>query len=111
MQPGRQTVPALAFSFFNPDTRRYETKLTAPVERGGVHWLPLAAWPRPLPPLSNASPIPASEPPRDGLRPDHVETGSTVATLRPLYFQTVVCRQSERVGSWFRRRFDLPAPP
>ena len=37
MQPGRQTVPALAFSFFNPDTRRYETKLTSPVERGGVH--------------------------------------------------------------------------
>ena len=30
-QPGRQTVPALTFSFFNPTTHRYETKLTAPL--------------------------------------------------------------------------------
>ena len=85
MQPGRQTVPALAFSFFNPETRRYETKLTAPLSVE-VSPAPAAAWPQPRL-ASNASPIPASEPPRDGLRPDHVETGSTVATLRPLYFQ------------------------
>jgi hypothetical protein len=32
-------------------------------------------------------PIPANEPARGGLRPDHVETSSMVATLRPLYFQ------------------------
>jgi hypothetical protein len=86
MRPGRQTVPALAFSFFNPDTRRYETKLTAPLSvrvsptpAGGLAASTAAA--------SNASPIPAGKPPRDGLCPDHVETGSTVATLRPLYFQ------------------------
>jgi hypothetical protein len=85
MKPGKQTVPPLAFSFFNPDTRRYETKETAPLSieispasAGGLTATALA---------SSPSPIPANEPPRDGLRPDHVETGSTVASLRPLYFQ------------------------
>jgi hypothetical protein len=85
MKPGTQTVPALAFSFFNPDTRQYETKLTAPlsleVSPASAGGLSATA------PPSTPSPTPASEPPRDGLRPDHVETGSTVATLRPLYFQ------------------------
>jgi hypothetical protein len=87
MQPGRQSVPALAFSFFNPDTKRYETKLTAPLSvevspasGGGL----TAAGPA----ASIPSPAPANEPPRDGLRPDHVETSSMVATLRPLYFQS-----------------------
>jgi BatD DUF11 like domain len=87
MQPGRQTVPALAFSFFNPDTRQYETKVTAPmsleVSTASAGSLATSATS-----ASNASPIPASQPRRDGLCPDHVETGSMVATLRPLYFQT-----------------------
>jgi hypothetical protein len=38
-------------------------------------------------PAPSPSSTPTSEPPRDGLRPDHVETGTTVATLLPLYFQ------------------------
>jgi len=85
MQPGRQIVPAMAFNFFNPDTRQYETKLTSPLSvevspasAGGL----TATAPAPSP-----SSTPTSEPPRDGLRPDHVETGTTVATLLPLYFQ------------------------
>ena len=36
--PGRQTVPSLAFSFFNPATHSYQTKLTAPLT---------VQWPRP----------------------------------------------------------------
>lgn len=87
MQPGRQTVPALAFSFFNPDTRRYETKLTAPLSVE-VSTPPAGNLTTTTAPASNASHIPASKPRREGLCPDHVETGSTVATLRPLYFQT-----------------------
>jgi len=85
MRPGRQTLPALAFSFFNPDTRRYETKLAAPssvevspAPGGGLAAAALA---------SNPGPTAAGEPSRDGLRPDHVETGGTVATLHPLCFQ------------------------
>ena len=85
MAPGRQTAPALAFSFFNPEMRRYETKLTAPLSvdvspatGGGL----AAAAPASTPGSSKAS-----EPSRDGLRPDHVENGGTVSTLRLLYFQ------------------------
>jgi hypothetical protein len=86
MQPGRQTVPALAFSFFNPDTRRYETKLTAPLSVE-VSPAPAGGLAAATAPASSASPTPANEPSRDGLRPDHVVTSSTVASLRPLYFQ------------------------
>jgi hypothetical protein len=84
IQTGRQIVPGLAFSFFNPDTRQYETKLTAPMS---VEVSTAPAGSVATASASNASPIPASNPPRDGLCPDHVETGSTVATLRPVYFQ------------------------
>ena len=87
IQTGRQIVPALAFSFFNPDTRQYETKLTAPLSVE-VSTAPAGSLATATASASNASPIPAPKPPRDGLCPDHVETGSTVATLRPVYFQT-----------------------
>jgi len=85
MQPGRQTAPALAFSFFNPETRQYETKLTAPltVEVSPAIGGGLAA----AAPASTPGSSPASESSRDGLRPDHVENGGTVSTLRLLYFQ------------------------
>jgi hypothetical protein len=86
MQPGRQTVPALAFSFFNPDTRQYETKLTAPLSVE-VSPAPAGSLAAATAPASSASPTPAIEPSRDGLRPDHVVTSGTVASLRPLYFQ------------------------
>jgi hypothetical protein len=84
MQPGRQTVPALVFSFFNPDTRCYETKMSAPL---GVEVAPTPAGNVTTTAASAASAMPASETPHEGLHPDHVETGGTVATLRPLYFQ------------------------
>ena len=85
MLPGRQTAPALAFSFFNPETRQYETKRTAPLSvdvspatGGGLAAAALA---------STSGSSTASEPSRDGLRLDHVENGGKVSTLRPLYFQ------------------------
>jgi hypothetical protein len=84
MQTGRQTVPALAFSFFNPDTRRYEIEKTTPLS---VEVAPTPAGSLATTAVSATSLTPASPPPRDGLRPDRVETGGTVATLRPLYFQ------------------------
>jgi hypothetical protein len=84
LQPGRQTVPALAFSFFNPATRRYEIEKTAPLS---VEIAPAPAGSLAATAGSTASAPPASEPPRDGLRPDHVETGHSAATLCPLCFQ------------------------
>jgi hypothetical protein len=86
MQPGRQTVPALAFNFFNPDTRRYEIKLTSPLSVE-VSPAPAGGLAAATAPAVSASPAPAIEPSRDGLRPDRVVTGRTVASLRPLYFQ------------------------
>jgi hypothetical protein len=86
-QPGRQTVPPLSFSFFDPDTRRYETKLTAPLSVE-VSPAPAGSLSTSTAPASNANLVPANRPPQDGLRPDQVETGSTVETLCPLYFQT-----------------------
>lgn len=78
MQPGPHTVPAMVFSYFNPGAGTYESKRTAPLS------VEVSAAP-----AGNVATVyaPANEPPRDGLRPDHVETGGTVATLRPLYFQ------------------------
>jgi hypothetical protein len=89
-QPGRQTVPPLSFSFFNPVTRRYETKQTpalavtiSPAAGGSVAATSAAPGPENLP----ATPPPPTGPGKDGLYPDEVETGSTVATLQPLYFR------------------------
>jgi hypothetical protein len=82
---GHQTVPALAFSFFNPETKQYETLHTAPisieVEPGAM--------------ASTAPAIPSAQPtanatpaaPTKGMRPDMIETGMAISTLRPLYFQ------------------------
>jgi hypothetical protein len=90
-QPGRQTVPPLTFSFFNPVARRYETKQTpalavtvSPTVGGSV-----AATSSPAPGPENlpATPPPVTGPGKDGLYPDQVEAGGTVATLQPLYFQ------------------------
>jgi len=85
MRAGKQRTPALSFSFFNPETRHFETRQTAPLivdvssaANGG-----LAA----SMPVSNSDPAPGNEPARDGLRPDRVETGRMIASLRPLYFQ------------------------
>ena len=83
-QPGAQTVPALAFSYFNPETRKYESKLTAPFSVE-VSAAPAGSLATTASPVSSATRV--SEPTRDGLRPNHVETGSTVASLTPLYFQ------------------------
>ena len=84
LQPGRQTVPALAFSFFDPDTRRYKTQTSAPLS---VEVAPTPAGNVIATAASVANAMPTSESPLDGLRLDHVEAGGTVATLRPLYFQ------------------------
>ena len=84
MQSGRQSVPALAFSYFNPETRKYEIKTTTPLSADVA---PPPAGSLASTTAAAASAAPAREVPRDGLRPDHVETGGTAATLCPLYFQ------------------------
>ncbi|HZM05451.1 MAG TPA: BatD family protein, partial [Candidatus Saccharimonadales bacterium] len=83
-QAGRQTLPALAFSFFNPVTKEYETKRTAALS---VDVSAAAGGLTSTAPAPSPSSTSASEPPRNGLRADHVQAGGEVASLRPLYFR------------------------
>jgi hypothetical protein len=83
---GRQIVPALSFSYFNPATRSYETKLTSPmsVEISPAPAGSMAAIPTPTPDESKTA---TKQAPSDGLWPNRVDAGDSVANLRPLYFQ------------------------
>jgi hypothetical protein len=74
----------LTFSFFDPDTRRYETVRSSPLSltvtppAGGVAGL--------APSAAGAVGTLASEA-RNGLRPDHGLNEAAIASLVPLYFQ------------------------
>jgi hypothetical protein len=80
--PGSLTLPPITFSYFDPDTRRYEELHTSPLRieitpaPGSGH----AQGPQ-LAPSTPGAPAASS----DGLRPDHVESSSGVRTLRPPY--------------------------
>jgi hypothetical protein len=86
-QSGTQTLPGMTFSYFDPETRRYERAQTPPLSVSVVPAPVTSA-------LANiASPIPAapaassSAPPPVGVRPDHLETAQAMSSLVPLYFQ------------------------
>jgi hypothetical protein len=86
-QPGNQTLPGIAFSYFDPDTGRYETVRTAPLS---VAVSPVAAGsPVAIAPAAivGAATATVSGPPTGGLRPDHIDTGESSKSLVPLYFQ------------------------
>ena len=76
-------VPPVSFSFFNPETRQYVTRTTAPV---AVTVSGSAPAPAPAP-IAAAAPAPSNQPapPSSDLRPNKLETGSFVSTLRPVY--------------------------
>jgi hypothetical protein len=84
-RPGNQTLPGLAFSFFDPNTRRYETLRSSPVNvevsaPGGNATASLAASP-------TAGAAGGSDATQGGLRPDHVATQAPVASVVPLHLQ------------------------
>jgi BatD DUF11 like domain len=77
---GAQEIPAISFSYFDPETQRYVTKTSAPI---GVDIAQGSAPAAITPPTS----APGAETPKangDGLAPDQVVTGGTVSSLRPL---------------------------
>jgi hypothetical protein len=82
---GQQSIPELAFSYFNPNTQQYEQAHTQPIEVTVAASLadksssaPTAAY------NSSGGPVgPLSQ----GLRPDHPRPQNEVSELRPLYFQ------------------------
>ena len=81
--PGRQTLPGLTFSYFDPDQRRYETARTDPVTVDVS--APAAAAPARS---AGSAPAPVPAAARDaGLRPDHAPQRSHGNSLVPHYFQ------------------------
>ena len=77
-KPGAQEIPALNFSYFDPEAQRYVTKSTTPiaidVAQGNASV-----------PVATAAPVAdAPKPNSDGLAPDQLVTGRTVSSLRPL---------------------------
>jgi hypothetical protein len=81
-QPGTLTIPALAFNYFDPGTRKYETARSSPLS---VTVFPAADSTAAAPPPTTASGT--ADKSRSGLRPDHAITASRVDSLIPLYFQ------------------------
>jgi BatD DUF11 like domain len=81
-QAGTREIPELSFSFFDPETRQYVTRHTAPlsveVAQGAA---PTAVAPAP-------KPTPAARDERPKLAPNRVEPGRYVSTLRPLFLQS-----------------------
>jgi hypothetical protein len=78
--PGEQSIPPLEFSYFNPNTQRYERAHTTAIKvevSASLADSSLSA------PVSGAS---AGQSIR-GLRPDHPPPQGWVSELRPLYFQ------------------------
>jgi hypothetical protein len=87
-QPGDQTLPGMAFSYFDPDTGRYETVRTATLS---VAVSPLAAAGglvtiTPAPIVGAASTVTGGSA-TGGLRPNHIETAKSSTSLVPPFFR------------------------
>lgn len=99
-KPGTQSLPGLAFSYFDPSAHRYETVRSAPLNvtiSPSLADSSLNAQPNAAPNASNAPPLPtgtassaglaATAASNSGLRPDHVVTEAATDTLVPPYLQ------------------------
>jgi hypothetical protein len=84
MQPGQQTIPSLAFSFFDPGTRRYETARSAALR---VTVSPSAADSAAGMPPAPANAAAAGDALHGGLRPDHAEVTPRADSLLPGYLR------------------------
>ena len=79
---GRLQVPAVSFSFFDPDRHQYLTRSTAPISVEIAATANGAATPS----ANLGKSIPkVTEEPATGLRPNHFDEGRFVATLLPPY--------------------------
>jgi hypothetical protein len=106
-QPGEQSIPGLQFSYFNPNTRRYEQVQTTPIKvtiAGSLASGSLTAL-NAGPSLNNGATAGASQ----GLRPDHPPSPHFVSELRPLYFRPLYLGIPTGLalllaGGWFAAR-------
>jgi hypothetical protein len=86
-EPGTKILPELAFSYFDPDAGRYETALTPPVNVTVMADVASKATANSLAQNVGAGTAPAVPFVSPALRPDHADTGNSVASLVPRYFQ------------------------
>jgi hypothetical protein len=117
-QPGPQTVPGLAFSYFDPNTRTYETARSAPLHVTIAPSLAQSSLSASQPsPAGTVAPPPVAQS-TPGLKADHAVTDSYVATLTPLYLQRGFLLVSSLMtlafaGAWLvlhRRATPRPTP-
>jgi hypothetical protein len=106
-QPGEQSIPGLAFSYFNPNTRRYERAQTPPIKVTIEASLASGS----LTALTGAQALNGilTMGSVRGLRPDHPPPQKSVSELRPLYFQPPFLAIPTTLalilaGSWFAVR-------
>ncbi len=83
--PGVQILPALAFSYFDPTTGRYETARSAPLTVTISKSLADTTLTAPVPGAATGA-APARGP-AGGLRPDHAAAGTVASSLMPLYLR------------------------
>jgi hypothetical protein len=84
-QPGAQTVPPLSFSYFDPNTKRYETAHSAPLRVTISPSLADSTLTAPQVAASGASA--AANKAAEGLKPDHGAADGMVSSLIPPYLQ------------------------
>ncbi|HEY2675398.1 MAG TPA: BatD family protein [Steroidobacteraceae bacterium] len=82
LRPGVQTLPALTFTYFDPNTRRYETARTPPLS---VKISPSLADATAVTDGKVASTV--ADPYGGALRPDHAIGQTMMESLTPLYLQ------------------------
>ena len=110
-QAGPQVLPAMTFSWFDPDTRHYETARTAPLSAsialppGGTQVA--RANPTPANPVMTA----AHDEHAGALRPDHVDRGDGPHSLLPDYYRPAYVAAPSMLiiaflgaWAWVRRR-------
>ena len=115
-EAGTQSLPTMAFSWFDPTTRRYVESHTAPLRvavspastaEGTAR---LSAMP-PISPSGTGGTVATTRSENSGLRPDHAVNGTTVQSLTPHYVQapymvapSILAFAFLSVGFWARRR-------
>jgi len=104
---GEQSIPGLDFSYFSPNTRRYERAHTSPIKvmiAASLADSSLSA-PAEAGSLDGASTSRSAQ----GLRPDHPQPQSSVSEFKPLYFRAPFLAVPATLalilaGSWFALR-------
>jgi hypothetical protein len=84
-QPGDQSIPEIAFSYFDPEARRYERARTAPIKVAVATSLSDRSLGAPADAGSRSGSV--ADKFSKALRPDHPPPRTFVSSLTPLYFQ------------------------